>query len=95
MQRVLCGPETLNTAKLKKVSSTHGHSNLQTERKKSGQEADYSSYIDFLAEIYNSPKIQRKIHQKLERKKGRILNDLKAIRPLWEIPGLSAPPNAA
>jgi len=62
--------------------------------KKSGQEADYSSYIDFLAEIYNSPKIQRKIHQKLERKKGRILNDLEKnlkwtkFKTAIETPGL-------
>ena len=34
MQRVLCGPESPNTAKPKKDFFTPGHSNLPTERKK-------------------------------------------------------------
>ena len=44
--------------------------------KKSGHEVDYQSYIEFLTEIYSSSKLQKKVHKKLERKKGRILNDL-------------------
>ena len=44
--------------------------------KKSGLEVNHQSYIDFLSEIYSGSKIQKKAHQKLERKKSKILNDL-------------------